>query len=433
MNSEVISERTLWVGLSGGVDSVVLLHFAKHFLLNFFDTYPYQLKAVHVNHQLLVEAQDFEQHCRTLCDLWDIPIEVVPVHIDRKSKDSKENLEAKAREARYAVFEKKMGFRDIFVTAHHQEDQAETVLLQLLRGAGLKGASAMPCLTRFGKGYLMRPLLRFTRDEIKQYADTFEIDFIHDPSNYFHDFDRNYLRHIIFPAFYQRWPKASKILARFSEHCANQNRILEEVAEQDFQAVKGKTVRIIQLEKLVGFSVPRQKNILRFWLSHLFGQQVSLPSEKILDKILVMFSAQKDKNPALSTTIRANQFSSHQKINIVFCRYRQELHLMTREELSSRKPLLAPNELDWCERHIDNFKKIVKQCSIQFRVSGEKIKLAGNQYSKTLKHLFQEWGVPPWRRNQIPLIYFRQNLIAVVGYAACDTHELKRLCHTNMI
>jgi len=373
----------------------------------------YQLKAIHINHRILPEANDFEQYCRKICKKLNVKLHIVRTTVQKKSGES---LEALAREARYQLIEKKLKENDIFLTGHHLDDQAETFLLQLLRGAGLKGASAMPAVAKFGKGYLMRPLLSFSRDTIKTYANNYSLDYIHDPSNMDENYDRNYIRHTLMLLFKQKWPKVSQIFSRFSNHCAKQEQLLQEFAMQDYKKCKGMFPNSLLLSTLNEFSLARQKNVLRYWINEYYAHQNFPLSEKTLDQILLTFFTPKDKCPTVKATIKINSTL----INIEFRRFKECIYLLSSTELSSRSPLLTTEEKYWCQKNIRDFKKNENLFAVHFRQNGEKIWSANSSHHKRLKNLFQEWGVPTWQRNRIPLIYFRQKLIAVVGYAVFE-------------
>lgn len=355
-----------WVGFSGGLDSHVLLHFLKH-------EFPeIKLNAIHINHQLLSEAASWEKHCKSVCDELDIPLKIIRVKINKKSGDS---LEALAREARYTAFKKILKKSDALFTAHHQDDQAETVLLQLFRGAGLRGVSAMPMASELGKGFILRPFLNFTRESLLNYAKENKLNWIEDPSNQDTRFDRNYLRQEIFPLLKKRWPGITKTLTRFSQHCATQEKLLSEKAEYDTDA--------------------QQKNMIR----HLIlKHKLKLPSEKILSEIVKMRDAKSDKNPIVI-------WGDNQ------CRrFKEQLYF---SKITAQAPRLTQKDRLWLKKHLP-YALNDKNIEIKFRTGGEKIKL---HKTKTLKNLFQEWQVPTWERDKIPLIYYKNKLIAVTGYA----------------
>lgn len=360
--------KNYWVAFSGGLDSHVLLHFLK-------TEFPeLNIRAVHVNHQLLPEAVIWEKHCKKICRELNIPLATIRVKILKKPGHS---LEALARQARYTAIQKLLKKSDILFTAHHQDDQAETVLLQLFRGAGLKGVSAMPSLLKLNNIIILRPFLNFSRQDLLNYAQTNKLNWIEDPSNKNYIFDRNYLRNIIFPLLKKRWPEITKILNRFAKHCGEQEKLLSHQAHDSHNT--------------------QQKNILR---QLILKNKLDLPSEKVLDEILKTKTARGDKNPVV--TWGNNQVR----------RFKNQLYF-SRIKLSRK--ILSQKDMTWLKKYLP-YNLDDKNIAIKYRIGGEKIKLKNHPHHKTLKNLFQEWGVPPWERDKIPLIFYKNKLIAITGY-----------------
>jgi tRNA(Ile)-lysidine synthase len=355
-----------WVAFSGGLDSHVLLHYLKHE----FPELPIQ--AIHINHQLYPQANQWAEHCQSVCKSLHIPLKIIRVKINKKSGDS---LEALARDKRYSAFKKILKKSDALFTAHHQDDQAETVLLQLFRGAGLRGVSAMPAVSELGKGFILRPFLNFTREKLLDYAKEKKLNWIEDPSNQDTRFDRNYLRQLVFPVLKKRWPEITKILLRFSKHCAEQEKLLRGQSKD--------------------FLHTQQKNAIR----HLILENnLDLPSEKVLEEIIKIQYAKSDKNPVVN-------WGNNQ------CRrFKNKLYFLKTQK---NKIVLSKKDIAWLKKNLP-YDLHDKNIVIKYRVGGEKIKL---NKTKTLKNLFQQWEVPTWERDKIPLIYYKNTLIAVTGYA----------------
>lgn len=261
----------IFLGYSGGVDSHVLLHLLiMHYRL--------PVTVVHVNHQLNPKAEQWSLHCQQICDDLNVPLHIEKIQIACKSGDS---LEEKAREARYTVLKKYIDKNSVLVTAHNLNDQAETFLFQALRGSGTKGLSAMPVKKKFSEGFLIRPLLTISRDEIEEYAQKHQLIWIEDDSNTNTKFNRNFLRHDIFPLLKKRFPKCMENFARSAALMAEQEKIIREISEQDLLAMtQTHTLSVIELSK---YSEPRQRLILREWfrVNHL-----RMPSAKHLKQIL---------------------------------------------------------------------------------------------------------------------------------------------------
>lgn len=259
LNSLQKQSPTRWVvGLSGGIDSTVLLHALTQ--CDWIDNQ--KILALHVNHQLQDQADDMQQQCAQLCASLDITFQAEVINSKPKVGDS---IEAFARDARRDIFQKCLGADDILLTAQHQNDQAETVLLQLCRGAGIKGLSAMPFEQVMGAGRCLRPLLTISRDEIEQYAQEHQLSWVEDPSNQDTRFSRNFIRHEVMPLLQTHYQGVVKAITRSAEHCQQASELLGQVADKwlsDCVQDEGLSVKA-----LVQFSQTEQLVILRHWLS----------------------------------------------------------------------------------------------------------------------------------------------------------------------
>jgi len=252
------------IAFSGGLDSTVLLH-----LLANSESIP-PLSAVHVHHGLQAAADAWPSHCQSICDHLGVPLLVMRVQVQPGA-----SLEGAAREARYQAFTEVMGAGAVMLTAQHREDQAETLLFRLLRGAGVRGLTAMPVHRPLAGGHLVRPLLHVSRGELEAYAMAHQLQWIADPSNTDTQFSRNYLRHRVFPRLTERWPQAVSRLARSAEHLNEAQGLLDELARIDLQAADQPSpfpwlpLPSLMLACLRELSDARQRNALRHWLSPL--------------------------------------------------------------------------------------------------------------------------------------------------------------------
>ncbi|MFJ2981327.1 MULTISPECIES: tRNA lysidine(34) synthetase TilS [unclassified Pseudomonas] len=253
------------IAFSGGLDSTVLLHLlADH--AHSHATPP--LHAIHIHHGLQPAADGWPAHCKAVCQRLGIPLTVIHVQIVPGA-----SLEQAARDARYAAFKNVLGPGDVLFTGQHRDDQAETVLFRLLRGAGLRGLSAMPAQRPLGQGKLVRPLLAVSRSQLRTYAQGHGLSWIEDPSNSDTAFTRNFLRAEVLPLLQQRWPQASQNLARSAEHLGEALGLLEELAHADLaEAGEGAPVAwagldSLGLASLTALSPARQRNALQYWLS----------------------------------------------------------------------------------------------------------------------------------------------------------------------
>ena len=340
------------------------------------------------------------------------------VDVDQQSG---KGIEAAARAARYKAFASVMQLGDVLCLAHHQDDQAETLLLQLLRGAGVAGLASMPTSKVFAAGTLLRPLLQTSRCELLSYAEQHGLRWIEDPSNEHITFDRNYLRHDVMPLLKQRWPTADKSLTRSAAHLAEANTLLQEVATQDWQDMVVDSPERLSLTALDKFSVARQRNLVRHWIHRI--NQAPLPDSQRLQQIFTeVIAAAEDGEPCV------------QWHGVAVRRYRQTLYLTTDKLPSPQardwdltQPLMLP-ELNVRlvvaaakSNALDKRLLGTKGMRIAFRLGGETCRPAGRGgQHHSLKKLMQEWGIPPWQRPRVPLLYVGNEIAAVVGYCVCE-------------
>ncbi len=317
----------------------------------------------------------------------------------------------------------------MLLTAHTQDDQAETVLLQLLRGAGPKGLAAMPQIQIFFSGHLFRPLLNLSRRQLHEYAIQQNLSWIEDESNADQRFDRNFLRHRIMPLLRERWPGMTKNISRSASHCAEAAAGLSELARVDLnndprtesslqrELLGGDSPGLLSLELLRALSPSRQRNLLRHWLK---DSGCRLPNTRHVQRIQQdLINGRADSQPQVSWD------------GWVIRRYRQSLIVEAAAlpvkingriywDLSAPLPLpqgelVAVQQVDGgISLRIDP-----RRLNVRFRLGGERCLLTGKNQTTALKKLFQQWGVPPWRRSTIPLLYQDDELVAVIGYAIC--------------
>jgi tRNA(Ile)-lysidine synthase len=405
--------KVLWVAYSGGCDSHVLLHS----LVALRSEIKAEIKAIHINHGLSPFAPEWEEHCRDTCEQLAVPY--VAISVNAKKKNS--SPEEAARHARYAEWKKLLNKNEVILLAHHQDDQAETVLIQLLRGAGVKGLAAMPSQQYFSKGLLCRPLLTFSREEIHSYAIENKLNWIDDPSNFDTDFDRNFLRHDVVPLLETRWPSLKKVLSRTASHQADADQLLTELAFQDWHHVRENNQ--INITSLLKLSEKRQRNILRYWIADVC--ELILPDtvhlQRILDEVL---TAAIDAKPEVIW--RGGEVRRYQGLL-----YAQEKLMQPPNDLMLLWPNIEmPLELNKNGITLSAISSVGKglsqeklkntKISLQFRQGGETCRPVGRGQTHQLKKLFQEWKIPPWQRVSIPLLYVDGQLAQVVGYCHCE-------------
>ncbi len=418
-----------WVGFSGGVDSTALLHALAQLGLQ-------GLSAIHIHHGLQQSADQWVQHCQHWCRQWQVPLTVVQVNAAPKPGESPE---AAARHARYHAFESLLQAGDQLLTAHHQQDQAETFLLRALRGSGPRGLAAMRSARPLGKGVLLRPLLACSQQALIEYALHAGLEWIEDPSNRSIDADRNFLRHQVLPLLQQRWPSTETTLSRSAAHCAEAERLLQYQGRSLLQDIQpGAPLPLIDGEERV-----KSKLRIRSWLDlNGVDQPDSTHLERIVREVL---PARKDATPLV-------EWSALDGERIHLRRYRQSLYLLQQadneppaDELSWNdltQPLVLnrQQQLQAVQRKGQGIVLSTLQrepVSVRWRQGGERCQPAGTRQRRTLKNLLRERGIPPWERERIPLLYIGDQLAQVVGHFVCepfqaDKHEAGMVIETIM-
>lgn len=399
-------QKKIWVAYSGGVDSHVLLH-----ALVQNSNLSHDITAIHIHHGLQNQADAWREHCIQQARILDVFIEIK--HVNAKPAKG-QSPEAAAREARYTAFSEIIEPGDVLVTAHNQNDQAETIVLQLIRGAGVKGLAAMPPKADFYQGILYRPFLEISRTTIENYAQHFHLKWIEDPSNANIHFDRNFLRQRIFPLLADRWPSIEKTLSRSAEHCASASDMLDELAHEDLENLLEPKYHAMNIEKLLHLSIQRQKNVLRYWIEK---QKLPLPSTVHLDCLLREgVHAADDKVPCVQWPgAEVRRFKGFLFAMSPVADFDSSVEIVW----DRQGPLKLPADLGVVELNDERtigrlLSSIEGPVMIRFRKGGEVMKLPGREGRHELKKLFQEWKVLPWRRNRVPLIYSGDELIAVL-------------------
>jgi tRNA(Ile)-lysidine synthase len=415
------------VAYSGGVDSHVLLHV----LAGRRDELRAPLMAVHVDHGIQSQSGEWRAHCKEVCRQLGVPFHAL--HTNGVATAG-ESPEAAARHARYRVLADWLPEDAALLTAQHREDQAETLLLQLFRGAGPRGLSAMPTSTSLGRGRLLRPLLGMTRADILAWAQAHDLDWIEDPSNTDTRYDRNLLRHELLPQLQQRWPGLSGVLARAAVHQSEQAGLADALAEVDLCACRSTQGNRLLQPALMMLEPARQRNLLRFWIHQ---QGFAMPSQAVLERIRTeMLFSRDDAQPVVRWGKVRPQGGREGTLghNAELRRYHGELYLMQAlpahdTELRLRWDLQESLELDVAGGvliakpvtgqglHLPDGPALV---DVRFRCGGESLRLPGARHHRTLKNLLQEHGVPDWERERLPLLYAGDTLAAVPGIAVCE-------------
>lgn len=410
------------VGFSGGLDSSVLLHILSQSRLRT------RVNALHVNHGLSAHSKEWAEHCQRQCRLWGIPLTVESVTVEREGG----GLEEAARNARYKAFERYSlhaqagSVNDChssdgvcFLTAHHGNDHAETILFRLFRGTGIKGLGGIQRVRLMSKSSkVIRPLLRVSKHELEEYSAFHSLSVVEDESNQDELFDRNYLRHQVLPAICKRWPHALEQLAKLSFRSVENTSLLKEYALEDLTACGVKAERVgfsLDIAAFSLFNESRQHHVLREW-ARSYDFDAPLPVH--LAQVSRLLNASSDAIPAVEWGSSALARFNHRLFLLPRSILKPELNNDAGvNEWDANEPRQLPDgfELDV------SFDACVSACldvefgpvNIRFRRGGERCKPLGRNHSQTLKKLLQEYGLEPWLRYRVPLIYKNDDLIAV--------------------
>jgi tRNA(Ile)-lysidine synthase len=400
-----LAGRRLWIGYSGGLDSLVLLHASARLR----ERLRLRLSAVHIHHGLQPAADSWASHCAAVCRAMDVPLIVRRLELLPAAGES---LEAQAREARYTAFRALLTPGDTLATAHHRDDQAETLLLALLRGAGPHGLAAMPARAALGNGELFRPLLDLPRAALLDYAREQRLHWIDDPSNADEALDRARLRIGALPLLRERWPALDRTLARSAAHCAEAATLLDGLADELLAGLAADTPDALSITRLVALEGARQRLVLRRWLT----RQGFLPPDqthlqRIIDEVL---GAAPDRQPLVSW--RGCEVRRHRDALLAM----SPLPPLPPDDpiraSGGRVALPAPlGVLSWSLRAGAEALGL----RVAFGARGLRCARAGRPQAD-LKSLFQEAGIPAWLRRRVPLLLGDGHLLGVAGVAICD-------------
>lgn len=408
--------KTWCLAYSGGVDSQVLLHLLHLTKLD--------VMAVYIDHGLQAISTEWAKHCAYQCQQFAIPFQVISVDAQPKKG---EGPEAAARSARYSALKKLIQANMCLLTAQHQDDQSETVLLQLLRGAGAAGLSAMPELSVFSAGWHYRPLLGNTQQSILDYAEQHNLTWVDDPTNQQQDYYRNYLRHTIIPNIKERWPSLDKTLSVFAQQQAENTELLTILGNIDLQTALVED-DCLDVAALKNFDDARLRNLLRCWAKR---SAYCTPSRAVLMQIVRQLQGESHDTHSLVSWAGVEVRRFRERLFILKSIKHdatQVFELAVSEPLiisSIEKTLIIEQQVLGENAYSLSRDILSLPLSIRFRQGGELLKPAGRSGHHTLKSLFQEAAIPSWQRDRIPLLYAGDELVAVVGYWLADQFAVK--------
>lgn len=436
--------RGVVIALSGGMDSMVLLDLCAQLQHNI------PRRAIHINHGLHPDADDWQRHCEMACAQRAIPCQSFSLHLRDKLATQGQGLEALARKARYQAFANSLAADEVLLTAHHAQDQGETVLFRLLRGAGPRGLAGMQQTARLPiscadkspghtRARLWRPLLNESPDTLRAYARQQQLSWVEDSSNQDTNFSRNFLRHKVIPQIQAHWPGWLSALEKSASACRETDVLLQALATQWLQQCQGKQPGHLSVSALLNHTRPERDVILRQWLWEKSGQWAG---RTMLAQLSALLSAAEDRQPQLvwqGHTIR---------------RYRDELLLTAAlPDLPDSPPggfawNLSPSPLMPAQLPPEQVAEVLElpgngqlrllavpgsttlpamrwpeaSCTVRYREEGIRARLPGRP-AKSLKQLWQEAGVPPWLRDRAPLLYIGNELAWIAGVGVCEGFE----------
>ncbi|NVK22749.1 MAG: tRNA lysidine(34) synthetase TilS [Kangiellaceae bacterium] len=403
-NSLTLPFQKYIVALSGGVDSMVLLHALSQ------QVDKTKILAVYIDHQLQPASAEWTVQNQSFCHSLDVEYHCIKVTVDTTVAST----ENEARKARYRALQTLINDNDsCLLTAQHQNDQAETFLLQLFRGAGVKGLSSMPYLTNFASGYHARPLLMVAKAEIEKYAQLNKLDYVTDQTNFDDSIRRNFIRNQVLPMIEKRWSSAVEKISQAASHQADVQFLLDELALIDYKKGVRAFDQTIKLEVLQQLSLERQNNLLRYWLEQ---QGCDMPSRRVLEQIRIqMITAVQDAQPMIELDgFRIRRYQNH-----IYCYKPQAVKVkITQEDIlnwDSKKDLIINGQLiipkSWLS---DNHPELTDLLlTVRLKQSGDKIYIGNRKHGISLKNYFQQEKIAPWLRDRVLVICFEGVIKAI--------------------
>jgi tRNA(Ile)-lysidine synthase len=391
------------VAFSGGLDSTVLLAAVAQLR-----TPALAVRALHIDHGLNPQSRAWSRHCARVASALGIPLRVRRARIVRVAGQS---LEALARAARYRILSESLEPGEALLSAHHQDDQLETVLLQLLRGAGIAGLAAMPASAACGRGILLRPLLSVGRAQLARWAQRQHLEWVEDDSNAELHFDRNYLRAQVLPALRARWPAAARNVARSARHAAEALELLTAQAAAD--AGRASVGAALSARVLRTLPPARRHNALRYWIAR-HGQRVP-PESRLQELAGAVLRARADAHPSVGwddvrvqrngdlLCLSAASAATPPAARLWDWRAQRRCPLAGAATLELRPDAHGPLDLD----------RLPLPLNVATRQGGEELRPRRGGPTRTLKRLLQESRLPPRVRAQLPLLFSGPQLLAV--------------------
>ena len=368
-------DKNIVIALSGGIDSVVLLHFLN-------SHYPGNIRAVHINHNLSKHSKDWSLFCKELCHKQGVEFKSIDINIKTSS-----NVEENARKKRYNSLKSELSKNEVLCTAHHQEDQSETFLLQLFRGSGVAGLASMPKMKSFADAFLYRPFLNISKQLIVDYATKYNLDWVEDDSNINLNFKRNLLRLEFIPKLESGFEGVIKNISRSAYHQSEALKLINDLAKIDIEKFNLVINHKIQVLPLTELPERRVANVLRYYIAQ---RGFLMPSNKVLTELISVLRAKDDAKVILKWHLYEVR------------RYDNELYFFDGEPDRSNEDCPLFNKL----KDQTNF-------TIRFRQDGQRVRLKGKKHSSSLKKILQSANIPPWERDKLRMYYINDTLVGM--------------------
>jgi tRNA(Ile)-lysidine synthase len=389
-----------WVGYSGGVDSTALLLA----LQELGDDLKADLQAVHFNHGLQGQADQWQKECESFCHERSIELKVFKLDLANLSGRSQEEC---ARQERYKVVETLLDQNDIYLTAHHADDNAETLFMNLMRGSGVDGLAAIPPIRECGEGWVARPLLGFHRKDLEQYLQSRGVDWSEDPSNQDPVFDRNYIRHHLFPELEKRWAGVTKRLSHSASHIRDFTEATSAVIKQQHSELFADSVTM-PFQQFIRQEPGLRSIVLRQWLK---DQGILLPPKRRLQEFIKQLAQESaaSNQPELrwagwQIKRNADKLWLHELPCPDTCPCSRWGNSMTADLGESFGLLVLKGQPQ----------KMSSSWQIGPKRKGAQIRLHHNGPGKKVKELMRVLQIPPWLRNGVPVLYI-DNEVAAIG------------------
>ena len=407
------------VAYSGGLDSSVLLH-----LLTTKMNQKNKIHAIHVNHSVSLNSDQWEDFCEQ--NAKELGVQFLSYKLEKLKDPSEDDL----RKIRYEKFNLWSSTKDIILTAHHKDDQVETIFFRFLRGTGLNGLTGIPAWRKEGNIEFHRPLLGFSKKELKEYALLNKLKWIEDESNQDNNISRNFIRNRLLPIAKESWPNIEKSILHLSIEATRSNNILQSVAKEDLKQITSK-VNSYNLSKYLALSVERAENLLYFLINYELGLELNSNYLKEINRSL----RDSNKLDNLDFLLTDKENSKIFRLKVL----EEEICIFSEEDLDK---LDSSYKSDWdlCSKleipsgllHVDKIEGegidelyLGQQIYVKGRSGGERCKPFGRDKSQKLKKLFQEYEIPLWQRDRLPLIYIGDKLAAVGDLWVCEEFHTK--------